>query len=207
MLNIQKLKLPSLSPNLISKIHEFISYRPEFYDDTLNGENYHLNFNQKDYSAFKSLSKTKTFSGFQFFKLSKDLQISISNEMVDSLFPFHAQEIYLQVIYPGGELISPHIDHWRNSHLLYKITNEEATTLFFDEETKDEDRKVYDLSELSEPVEVHKLQPNNWYIFNSKKIHSVTNIDKSKIRVSIVINQQQDYQSFCKQYSNLIVCS
>jgi hypothetical protein len=120
------------------------------------------------------------------FSIPEELRHSIVNEMTDILFPFSQTKIYFQRI-EGGKTVSPHRDAIRTSHILYNISDDGATTNFYDKLIDDKARMAFDIDEVSEPIETHVLTPYKWYLFNSQKVHSVTNITKTRVAISIDI--------------------
>ena len=125
---------------------------------------------------------------------------AVTNEMTDILFPFSQTELYFQRI-EGGKTVSPHRDAVRPSHILYNISDDGATTNFHDRLIDDKERMGFSADEVSKPIETHILTPFKWYLFNSQKIHSVTNITTTRVAICIDIPYTYDtvYQHFIEK--------
>jgi hypothetical protein len=187
MLNTYELKLPSLSADLTNKLFEAaltydflkegtpnpIIFRGLKDIDVVKAKNYH-DVTKQSPATYKT------------FGIRKELRDEIVHEMTDILFPFSQTELYFQRI-EGGETISPHRDAIRPSHILCNISDDNATTNFHNKLIDDKDRMAFDIDEVSEPIETHILNPFKWYLFNSQKVHSVTNITKTRVAVCVDI--------------------
>jgi hypothetical protein len=186
------LKLPSLSDELTNKLVEVaLSY--DFLNDSVPKSIVFRGLKDIDIDGvnnyFEVTKKTKAL--YREFSMSEELQNSIKKEMTDILFPFTEHILYFQRI-EGGEAVSTHRDCNRVSHLLYNISADGATTNFHNKLIDDEDRIAFSVNEVSEPIETHIFAPFKWYLFNSRKVHSVTNITKSRLAIGIDIDFTYD---------------
>ena len=192
MLNTYMLKLPSLSNELTSKLLKTALAYDFLKDSTPNSVAF-KGLSAIDSSQVKNYHEVTNQSKalYKQFPIPEELHHCIVNEMTDILFPFSQTKIYFQRI-EGGETVSPHRDAVRISHILYNISDDGATTNFHDKLIDDKVRMAFDVDEVSEPVESHVFTPYKWYLFNSQKVHSVTNITKTRIAISIDIPYAYD---------------
>jgi hypothetical protein len=88
--------------------------------------------------------------------------------------------------------LGPHLDRTRFYTLQYVINTggENVSTVFYkarNEQLKLDISKGLYFNEYDnlEPIEVFYAQANNWYLINGRQIHSVENIETSRIAVQI----------------------
>ena len=202
MLNTYMLKLPSLSNEITNKLLEAALSHDFFKEQGVAKSIIYHGIKDIDASSVKKYYEVTKQSQaiYKIFKIPKELRDAVTNEMTDILFPFSQTELYFQRI-EGGKTVSPHRDAVRPSHILYNISDDGATTNFHDRLIDDKERMGFSADEVSEPIETHILTPFKWYLFNSQKIHSVTNITTTRVAICIDIPYTYDtvYQHFIEK--------
>ena len=203
MLNTYQLKLPSLSDTLTSELLEAaLSYN--FESDGVPNPIIFSGVRQVDRDIAKNYHKVTNQSQaiYKIFSMPDELSNAVKHEMKETLFPFKQTHLYYQRI-EGGETISPHRDAVRKAHILYNISNDGASTNFHNKLIEDENRFAFDVHEISPPVETYVFDPYQWYLFNSQKIHSVTNITQT--RVAVCVDLQFPYEKIYNFYKDKLI--
>ena len=203
MLSSYTLRLPKISDSLTKELLDAaLTYN--FSGDGVPNPIIFNGVQQVDLDTAKNYHAItkQTQAIYKIFPIPNELGNAIKNEMGDTLFPFKQTHLYYQRI-EGGETISPHRDAVRKSHILYNISNDGASTHFHNKLITDETRFAFNVHEISPPVETYVLEPYQWYLFNSQKIHSVTNITQT--RVAVCVDMQFPYEKLYSYYKDKLI--
>jgi hypothetical protein len=199
VLNAYPLQLPKLSQELSGVLFKLAdSY------DLDQGWDPSTFCSKEDYSSWNNYhSKTNTTGCiYKSFDLTEDLQQAIKQEMTDELFPFSKLEFYFQIV-AGGDALCPHVDVGRILNIMYNISDDGATTKFYNKLIDDNKRYIFTEHELSPSIETHQFESYQWYIFNNQMTHGVTNVTKKRIAVAASIPYQ--YKSFYDYYLGTLI--
>jgi hypothetical protein len=203
MLNTYPLTLPKISDSLTSELLE-VALTYNFEQDGVPNPIIFNGVQQVDREISKNYHKVTNQSQaiYKIFSIPEELSTAVKKEMLGTVFPFDNTHLYYQRI-EGGETISPHRDAVRKSHILYNISNDGATTNFHDKLIDDETRFAFDFHEITAPIETYKFDPFQWYLFNSQKIHSVTNITNT--RVAVCVDMQYEYAKLYNYFKDKLI--
>ncbi len=198
MLNAYPLKLPNLSEQLISDIFNLYQNidTESLFDPKVNFNKFEINQTDQYHKATNT-----TWSKYKGLSLNVNINKKIKKELKNSIFPVQHLNFYLQIVI-GGTALGPHIDSNRILNLLLNISNDDAITSFYDQLVEGK-RNLFALDEISDPIETHQFEYNQWYIFNNQKIHGVTNITKP--RLAIAANLDMRYIDFYNQYKDTLI--
>lgn len=205
MLNCYELKFPQLSESTQNSLIKLAEHcKPDVGFDVINLQE--LSKDYQNWVKYHEVTNTKRTSYIQ-FEMNQEFNSLIHKEMTDELFPFSRVNFYFQLV-TGGEKLMPHRDPSRTLSILYNISADGAITHWHEDYTKDTNKYLYAIGEVSDPIQSVRMKPFTWYVFNNDAPHSVTEITKDRIAITSRLNADDldlpDYKSFIDKYSHLL---
>jgi hypothetical protein len=205
MIPLIKLNLPKLSGDLENEILKVSSTISDHVSKNTIGEIEKRAIETNDTKVLDELNSLKELYGFDYLpqhrgmRLSKQISDRIRSELPIE-FPEEA-DFVVQVINTQHTFI--HNDGTRMCSFYYMLTDDTATTSFYESDKSPTYGTVWTPSDVTHKYSF-TMKQGDWHAFNHNKIHSVNDVNKTRIGMLIDMTRAYgSYEECLKNYENL----
>lgn len=202
MIPMIQLCLPKLSIKLKAELIEIADTIGDEISRNTIGEREHNAKQTNDVKVLSELQELKDLYGFDYLPQhrGKRLDSLVTDRIRKELhipFPYKS-DFVIQVINTKDTFI--HNDGSRKCSLYYMITDDNATTSFYESSANPICGTVWNPNDVNK-THTFTMKQDDWHLFNHQAIHSVNDVNKTRIGMLIDMSRVFDsYEKCAKEF-------